>query len=101
MAGIQYAPHVELAREQGLRLIGYDRPGYGRSTRAAGRRGAGCVDHLHAIDDALGLERFATWGISGGGPHALACPALCDDRLIATASLAAGAPYAAEGLDGL
>jgi len=99
MAGIQYGPHVELAREQGLRLIGYDRPGYGRSTRAPGRRVADCVDDVHAIADALGLERFATWGISGGGPHALACAALCDDRLIATASLAAVAPYEAEGLD--
>jgi pimeloyl-ACP methyl ester carboxylesterase len=101
MAGIQYAPHVELAREQGLRLIGYDRPGYGRSTRAPGRQVADCVADVHAIADTLALDRFATWGISGGGPHALACAALCDNRLVATASLAAVAPYEAEGLDWL
>ena len=29
-----------------------------------------------AILDALGVERFATYGGSGGGPHALACAAL-------------------------
>jgi pimeloyl-ACP methyl ester carboxylesterase len=101
MAGIQYAPHVALAQEQGIRLIGYDRPGYGGSTRAAGRRVEDCVADVSAIADALGLERFATWGISGGGPHALACAALCDERLLATASLAAVAPYGADGLDWL
>jgi pimeloyl-ACP methyl ester carboxylesterase len=101
MAGISYAPHVELAREQGIRLIGYDRPGYGPSTRAPGRRVADCVSDVHAVADALGLERFATWGVSGGGPHALACAALCDERLVAAASLAAVAPYEADGLDWL
>jgi pimeloyl-ACP methyl ester carboxylesterase len=101
MAGIAYEPHVELAREQGLRLIGYDRPGYGGSSRAAGRRVADCAADVGSIADALGLERFATWGVSGGGPHALACAALCDRRLVATASLAAVAPYDADGLDWL
>src|SRR5207248_1484881 len=50
---------------------------------------------------ALALERFATWGLSGGGPHALACAALCDDRLVAAASLAGVGPYDAEDLDWL
>jgi pimeloyl-ACP methyl ester carboxylesterase len=98
MAGIAYEPHVELAREQGIRLIGYDRPGYGPSTRAPGRRVADCVPDITDIADALELDRFATWGVSGGGPHALACAALCDERLTATASLAAVAPYGADGL---
>jgi pimeloyl-ACP methyl ester carboxylesterase len=101
MAGLQYEPHVELARAQGIRLLGYDRPGYGGSTRAAGRRVADCVADVTTIADALGLDRFATWGISGGGPHALACAALCDERLVATASLAAVAPYGSDGLDWL
>jgi pimeloyl-ACP methyl ester carboxylesterase len=101
MSGVPYEPHVELAREQGIRLIGYDRPGYGPSTRAKGRRVADCVADVTEIADALELDRFATWGISGGGPHALACAALCDTRLTATASLAAVAPYGADGLDWL
>ena len=92
---------VALAKEQGIRLIGYDRPGYGGSSRHAGRNVADCADDVEAIADALGLERFATWGISGGGPHALACAALCGDRLAAVASLAAVAPYDADGLDWL
>jgi pimeloyl-ACP methyl ester carboxylesterase len=101
MAGLHYAPHVELAREQGIRLIGYDRPGYGGSARHRGRTVSDCVADVHAIADALGLERFASWGISGGGPHVLACAALCDARLTAVASLASVAPYGAEGLDWL
>jgi pimeloyl-ACP methyl ester carboxylesterase len=92
---------VALAQEQGIRLIGYDRPGYGGSTRHAGRNVADCAADVEAIADALGLERFATWGISGGGPHALACAALSGDRLAAVASLAAVAPYDADGLDWL
>ncbi len=83
----------------GIRLIAYDRAGYGGSTRSPGRQIASVVPDIETIADALGLDRFATWGISGGGPHALACAALCGDRLIAAASLAGVAPWGAEGLD--
>jgi pimeloyl-ACP methyl ester carboxylesterase len=100
-SGLLFRAWVALAGEQGIRLIGYDRPGYGCSTRHAGRNVADCADDVEAIADALGLERFATWGISGGGPHALACAALCGDRLAAAASLAAVAPYESDGLDWL
>jgi pimeloyl-ACP methyl ester carboxylesterase len=100
-AGLPYGPHAALAREQGIRLIGYDRPGYGDSTRARDRRVEACVADVREIADALALDTFATWGISGGGPHALACAALFDDRLKAVASLASVAPYDGEGLEWL
>jgi len=100
-SGILYGPHIELAREQGIRLIGYDRPGYGGSTRHQGRAVADAASDTAAIADHLGLERYCSWGISGGGPHVLACAALCDERLLAVASLAAVTPYDAEGLDWL
>jgi pimeloyl-ACP methyl ester carboxylesterase len=100
-AGIAYEPHAALAREQGVRLIGYDRPGYGNSTRAQNRRVEDCVADVTDLADALHLDAFAAWGISGGGPHALACAALFDDRLKAVASLASVAPYGADGLDWL
>src|SRR5690348_9487866 len=41
------------------------------------------------------------WGASGGGPHSLACAALCDERLVAAATLAGVGPWDAEGLDWL
>jgi pimeloyl-ACP methyl ester carboxylesterase len=100
-SGLLYAPGEALAREQGIRLIGYDRPGYGDSTRVPGRSIADCAADVGAIADALGLDRYTSWGISGGGPHVLACAALCDSRLTAVASLAAVAPWNSDGLDWL
>jgi pimeloyl-ACP methyl ester carboxylesterase len=85
----------------GIRLLAYDRSGYGGSTRSPGRDIAAVVGDIEMIADQLDLPRFATWGISGGGPHALACAALCGDRLTATASLAGVAPWGADGLDWL
>src|SRR5947209_12502092 len=83
----------------GVRLVGYDRAGYGGSTRRPGRAVADVVGDIETIAGALGFERYATWGISGGGPHTLACAALCDERLVAVASLAAVAPYGMPDLD--
>ena len=94
-----YGPHLELAREQGIRLISYDRPGYGGSTPQPGRTIGDCAADVRSIADALDIDRFAIWGISGGGPHALASAALLPDRLVAVASLASPAPYDAPGLD--
>ena len=82
-----------------VRLIGYDRAGYGGSDARPRPVDLAVVADIEAIADALDLDRYATWGISGGGPHALACAALCGDRLTAAASLAGVAPWGAEGLD--
>lgn len=94
-----YGPHLADAAKRGIRLIGYDRPGYGGSTPQPGRTVADGVGDVRAIADALNLDQFAIWGISGGGPHALACAALLADRAVAVASLASLAPYGAPGLD--
>ncbi len=99
MSGLLFDPHVRDAEERGIRLIGYDRPGYGGSTPAPGRSVADVADDVRAIADAVEVERLAVWGISGGGPHALACAALASDRVAAVASLASVAPIDAEGLD--
>ncbi len=85
----------------GVRLVACDRAGYGSSTRRPGRSVADVVGDVQAIADALGFDRYATWGLSGGGPHALACAALCDERLVAAASLAGVGPWNAPGLDWL
>lgn len=94
-----YEPHSRDAAERGIRLFSYDRPGYGGSTRQKGRSVADCAQDIAAVCDALGVERFCVWGISGGGPHALAAGALLPERVIAVAVLASTAPYDAEGLD--
>jgi pimeloyl-ACP methyl ester carboxylesterase len=99
MAGTLYAAHAADARARGARLIAYDRPGYGGSTPHPGRTVADVAADVLTIADALGLERLVTWGVSGGGPHALACGALLGDRVTACAALASVAPSDADGLD--
>jgi pimeloyl-ACP methyl ester carboxylesterase len=90
---------VRDAAARGLRLIIYARPGFGQSTRAAGRVVADAAQDVAALADELGIDRFLSWGFSGGGPHALACAALLPDRVAAVASLAAAAPIDGHGLD--
>src|SRR5207244_2240387 len=43
----------------GLRRLTFDRPGYGESTRLAGRTVADVVRDVVTIADALGVDRFA------------------------------------------
>jgi pimeloyl-ACP methyl ester carboxylesterase len=97
--GALFAPWVDDARRRGIRLIGYDRPGYGASEPDPERTVASAAADVAAIADALGIERFGTWGISGGGPHALACAALLGDRVAGAASLGGVAPFDAAGLN--
>jgi pimeloyl-ACP methyl ester carboxylesterase len=94
-----YGPNVADAAARGLRLISYDRPGYGGSDPQPGRSVADCASDVRAICAALDVRQLAMWGISGGGPHVLACAALLPDLVVAAASLASPAPYDADGLD--
>jgi pimeloyl-ACP methyl ester carboxylesterase len=96
---LQYGPDVDAATEHGVRMITYDRPGYGASTAQPGRTVGDCAADVRAICAALGIDRLLTWGISGGGPHVLACAALLSDLVPAAASLASPAPWGADGLD--
>ena len=90
---------VDDAAARSIRLVGFNRPGYSGSDRHAGRTVADVAEDAAAIADALGVGEFRTWGVSGGGPHALACAALLPDRVRSAAALASVAPFGAEGLD--
>jgi pimeloyl-ACP methyl ester carboxylesterase len=85
--------------DAGLRVITYDRPGYGRSTRQPGRSVVDCVSDISAIADELQLERFAVTGASGGGPHALAVGARLPQRVTRVLCNVSGAPFDAPDLD--
>src|SRR5579872_3132193 len=93
------SPVIAKATARGIRLISYDRPGYGGSSRRPNRTVADCCDDVIAIASTLGLERLPVWGISGGGPHALACAALLPELVPAVGVIASGAPWDADGLD--
>jgi pimeloyl-ACP methyl ester carboxylesterase len=94
-----FAADVRSAQRLGIRLISYDRPGYGGSTRQPGRSVADCAEDVRAIARALDIDRLGVWGISGGGPHAIACAAVLPDLVMSVAVLASVAPWGAEGLD--
>jgi pimeloyl-ACP methyl ester carboxylesterase len=98
-AGTQHPLALKIAETRGVRHVTYSRPGYANSARQVGRTVADCVQDVTAIADHLGVDRFYTIGLSGGGPHALACAALMPDRVIAAATIGSVAPYDAEGLD--
>lgn len=83
----------------GARLVGFDRPGYGGSDRLHGRTVADGAADTAAIAEALGIDRFRTFGVSGGGPHVLACAARLPTQVIAAACMSGVAPYDADGLD--
>ena len=81
----------------GLRLICPDRPGYGQSDFFP--RGRGVEDYpddVTALADALGLDRFAIFGASGGGPYALACAWKIPHRLTAIGVFASIGPFTPE-----
>lgn len=90
---------VDAYHRAGVRVLSYDRPGYGGSPRHIGRTVADAAADVAALADAQGWDRFAVTGFSGGGAHALACAGLLPDRVTRCAVTASTAPFAAPGLD--
>lgn len=68
------------ARATGVRVISFDRPGYGRSEPAPYSL-TSVAQTAAAVADSLGVDRFAALGWSGGGPFALAAAAVLGDRV--------------------
>ena len=86
------------AHARGLRFVTTSRPGYGDSTRHAGRSVLDVVEDTAAVLEAIGATRCLIAGWSGGGPHALACAARLEGTEAALV-IAGVAPYDDEGLD--
>ncbi|MEV4107727.1 alpha/beta hydrolase [Nonomuraea sp. NPDC049695] len=93
------SPRAQVLYRLGVRLITFDRPGYGLSDRMPNRTVASIAADVAAIADALEVDGFAVVGRSGGAPHALACAALLPERTRRAAALVSLAPHSAEGLD--
>lgn len=64
-----------------VRLVGIDRPGFGRSDLQRRRRYEDWPSDAGAIADELGIERFAAVGYSCGGPYVVACAHGMPERL--------------------
>jgi pimeloyl-ACP methyl ester carboxylesterase len=87
-------PRDSVLYRLGVRLISYDRPGYGGSNRDLKRTVADAAADVEAIANDLKIDRFAVVGRSGGGPHALAAAALLPARVTRAAVLVGIAPQA-------
>jgi pimeloyl-ACP methyl ester carboxylesterase len=82
----------EAPRGAGVRLVLVDRPGYGRSDFQPGRALLDWPTDVAELADALGIERFAVFGMSGGGPHAAACGYALPDRVSAVGLVSSPGP---------
>ena len=69
------------AARAGFRVIGIDRPGYGRSTPLPGRSIADWVHDGLAVADALHIVHLIAVGASTGGAYALALAAIAPERI--------------------
>jgi pimeloyl-ACP methyl ester carboxylesterase len=86
-------PDDRLTASLGVRLITVDRPGVGRSDPQPGMTMPGVAADVAALADALGLDRFAVLGHSGGGPFALACAARLAGRVTRAGVACSFAPF--------
>ncbi len=92
----------DLATELGVRLVSFDRPGYGGSTAAPFGLVSVARDTAFVADQ-LGFDRFATLGQSGGGPFALSAAAVLGSRVTRAGVASGPGPFAlvSGGLDSL
>lgn len=94
---LDFAPNDEIARRTGVRVIAVDRPGCGASDFQPRRRLLDWPDDVAALADALGIDRFAVFGHSFGGPYVAACAYRLADRLTGAAIVAGISPVGVRG----
>jgi len=70
------------ALNDGIRLVGIDRPGMGLSTYKPRRNLLDWVNDVVELANSLQIDRFSIGGYSGGGPYTLACAYKIPNRLI-------------------
>lgn len=83
----------ETAAQLGVKIIAPDRPGIGKSSPFPGRSFLDWADDVRQLADALHIQEFSVFGLSGGAPHVLACALQIPDRLLQAGIVAGAAPY--------
>jgi pimeloyl-ACP methyl ester carboxylesterase len=94
-------PHEDAYDRLHVRVIVFDRPGYGASSRLPGRGFSVVADDAAELLDHLELDVVHVSGGSGGGPHALALAARHPERVCAATVVVGAAPLEEEDLGGL
>lgn len=98
--GSRLEPHPDPARAAalGVRVIAPDRPGYGLSDFQRGRKLLDWPTDVAQLADALGINHFTVLGLSGGGPHAMACAYQLPERVTRAALVSSPSPLDAPGI---
>lgn len=89
---LQAALLHDQARCQGVALVAFDRPGFGHSDPWPAPTVDSVIGDVEQLADHLGHRRFATLGVSCGGPYALATARLMRQRVSAVGLLAGMGP---------
>jgi len=81
--GSRLERHVDdrLYGRLGVRYVTIDRPGYGRSDQCPGRSFVDWASDVRSLADALAIERFRIFAVSGGSPFTLAAASVLGDRV--------------------
>jgi len=84
----------------GIHIIAPDRPGYGLTDF---RKNAleNWPEHIVELANHLGIDKFAVFGPSGGGPFALSCAWKISDRLTAVGVFGSVGPNVPEANEGV
>lgn len=82
----------EVPRAAGVRLILPDRPGFGLSDPHSSGTLLDWVQDVEQLANALQINQFAVFGVSGGGPPALACGFARPDRVTTVGLVSAVGP---------
>lgn len=78
--------------QAGIRLISFDRPGWGRTDAVPGDRIARSRDAL-AVADHFGLAQFSLMAVSAGGTYGLTLAASAPERVTRVLLVSAQLPY--------
>jgi pimeloyl-ACP methyl ester carboxylesterase len=88
----RFRPSRTVVDAAGVRVITFDRPGYGRSDPQPDRRVADAAGDVRALLDHLGVERASLVGWSGGAPFAVATARYAPERVDRLAIVSAPGP---------
>lgn len=83
----------EYAKHLGIRLIAFDRPGFGASDPKPGRTLLSWADDVAEAVRCLGIEAYSVLGVSGGGAYAAACAYRALGGIRSAAMVASVAPF--------
>ena len=85
-------PNDQITSSLGVRLITFDRPGYGRSDPSDAENFLAIVNDVVELVDALNIDKFAVIGNSIGSCYALACGYKIPERIISISTINCSLP---------